>query len=98
MFIAGNLLIALAKVLETLISVLYFLILVRVLISWVNPDPYNTIVQFLYRVTEPILEPIRRFMPPMGLDFSPIVAFLLLMFVDSFVVQSLMDLGIKLKY
>lgn len=98
MFIAGNLLIALAKVLETLISVLYFLILVRILISWVNPDPYNTIVQFLYRVTEPILEPIRRFMPPMGLDFSPIVAFLLLMFVDSFVVQSLMDLGIKLKY
>jgi len=98
MFIAGNLLIALARVLGMLISVMYLLILVRALISWVNPDPYNPIVQFLYRVTEPLLEPIRRFMPPMGLDLSPIVAFLILMFLDSFVVQTLVDLGMRLKY
>ena len=53
------------------------LIIVRALISWVSPDPYNPIVRFLYRVTEPVLRPIRRMMPDLGgLDLSPLVALL----------------------
>jgi len=98
MLIAGNFLIALAGVFNMLIDVMYFILIVRVLISWVSPDPYNPIVQILYRLTEPILEPIRRFVPPMGVDFSPIIVFVLLMFLDGFLVQSLADLGMRLKY
>ena len=57
MFIVANFLHAIAMVLDFILSILWSLILVRALISWVNPDPYNAIVQFLYRVTEPILQP-----------------------------------------
>ena len=97
MFIFGNLFIALAKVVSALLSVMYWLILIRALISWVNPDPYNPIVQFLYRMTDPILNPIRRFMPNMSIDISPIIAFLLILFLQAFMVQSLQDIGYRLR-
>ena len=81
MFIFSNFLVALAKVLDILITVFYWLILIRALISWVNPDPYNPIVQFLYKTTEPILQPIRNILPigfRFGIDISPIIAFYIL--------------------
>ena len=80
-----------------ILTVFYWLILIRALISWVNPDPYNQIVQFLYRATEPILEPIRKIMPPMGIDLSPIIAFLVIIFFKGFVVQSLLDLSYRIQ-
>ncbi|HOW35705.1 MAG TPA: YggT family protein [Candidatus Omnitrophota bacterium] len=98
MFIVGNLLLALARVVDVLLIMFYWLILIRALISWVNPDPYNTIVQFLYRVTEPILQPIRRILPPMGIDISPIIAFLIIVFLQSFLVRTLTELSFKLRY
>jgi YggT family protein len=67
------------------------------LISRVNPDPYNAIVQFLYRTTEPVLEPIRRILPPMGIDISPIIAFLVIIFFKGFIVQSLYDLSYQVQ-
>ena len=88
---------ALARICDVVFTILYWLILIRALISWVNPDPYNPIVQFLHRTTEPILMPLRRFMPPMAIDFSPIIAFLLIIFLQTFLVQSLMDMGLRLK-
>ena len=97
MFVLGNLLIALASVVKVLLTVMYWLILIRALISWVNPDQFNPIVQFLYRMTEPILEPIRRFLPRMGIDFSPIIAFLFIIFLQSFLVRTLVDLGYRLQ-
>ncbi len=98
MFILGNFFIALAHLLEAAITILYWLIIVRALISWVNPDPFNPIVQFLYRTTDPILAPIRKFMPNLGpLDISPIIAFFLLYFLNMFLVQTLVDLGMKFK-
>ena len=97
MFIIGNLFIAIAEILDVVLSIMYWLILIRALLSWVNPDPFNPIVQFLYRATEPMLEPIRRFIPPSGIDFSPIIAFLLLIFLKSFLVKSLMDIGFGLR-
>ena len=97
MFVLGNLIIALAKVVDVLLVLLYWIILVRALISWVNPDPFNPIVQFLHRTTEPILEPIRRFMPPLPIDFSPWIAFLAIVFLHSFLVKTLMDIGYKLQ-
>ena len=88
---------ACAKIVELLLTVLYWLILVRALISWVNPDPFNPVVQFLTRVTEPILQPIRRLLPPMGIDISPIVAFLAIIFLKSFLVATLFDIGMRLR-
>ena len=95
MFVLSNFLVALANVVEVVLTIVYWLILVRALISWVNPDPYNAIVQFLNRTTEPILEPIRRLFPPMAIDISPIIAFIMIIFLKSFLVRTLIDLSIK---
>lgn len=99
MFVLSNFLIAAARVLDILLTILYWLILIRALISWVNPDPHNPIVQFLYKTTEPILYPIRRFLPlgfRFGIDISPIIAFLAIMFLKSFLVRTLIYLALKL--
>ena len=97
MFVLSNFLMAAAHVVDILLTVLYWLILVRALISWVNPDPYNPIVQFLQRTTEPILEPIRRLFPPMAIDISPILAFLMIIFLKMFLYQTLVDLAVRLR-
>ncbi|MFH1093668.1 MAG: YggT family protein [Candidatus Omnitrophota bacterium] len=100
MFILSNLLTALAQILDIVFSILYWLILIRALISWVQPDPYNPIVQLLYKSTEPILYPIRKILPldfKFGIDISPIIAFLLILFFKSFLVRTLLDLAMKLK-
>lgn len=68
-----------AGLISIVFRVLYLAILARVLVSWVNPNPYHPAVQILYQVTEPILAPIRRYLPPTGMiDFSPLVAIILL--------------------
>ena len=97
MFIVGNLVIALAKVVDILLSLAYWLILIRALVSWVNPDPFNAIVQFLYRTTEPILYPIRRILPPLAIDISPIIAFLLVLFLKDFLVATMTEIGYRMR-
>ncbi len=100
MFIVSNLLAALAQVLDVVLTVLYWMIIVRALLSWVNPDPHNPIVQFLQAVTEPILAPVRRLLPPAfrwGLDISPIIAILAVMFLKAFLVKTLLDLSFRLR-
>ena len=95
MFILGNFLSALATLLGVGLTVLYWLIFFRAIISWVNPDPFNMVVQFLQRSTEPILEPIRRILPPMAIDLSPIIAFFGIMFAKEFLVKTLYDLAAR---
>jgi len=97
MFIVSNLLVALAAVLKAVFTILQWLIFARAIISWVSPDPGNPIVQFLERTTNPILAPIRRFMPAMAIDISPIIAFLIILFLQQFVVQSLYDLAYSMR-
>jgi YggT family protein len=97
MFVLGNFLSAFAYLLNVVLTVLYWLILIRALISWVNPDPFNPIVQFLQRVTEPILEPIRRLLPPLAIDLSPLIAFFVIMFAKQFLVSTLYDLAMRLR-
>ena len=97
MFILGNFIQAVAYILDIILSIAWWLILIRALISWVNPDPFNPIVQFLYRTTEPILQPIRRFMPRITIDFSPIVAWLFIAFLRRFLIQSLYVLSLRLQ-
>ena len=97
MFVLANLFTALAKVFDVGLTIFYWLILVRALISWVNPDPGNPIVQFLERMTEPILAPIRRLLPPLAIDISPIIAFLIVLFLRHFLVQTLYDLAFRMR-
>ena len=98
MFIAGNVLEGIATILDTILWVYMWVIIIRALVSWVNPDPWNPIVQFLQRVTDPVLYQIRKRlgMGSMGFDFSPIIAILLIMFLQIAVVGSLKDLAIRL--
>lgn len=94
----GNLLIGVAGVLGLVINAYNFLVLGRVIISWVNPDPYNPIVRFLYSATEPALRKIRRWIPSIGqLDLGPLILLLVLFFINAAVVQSLADFGLRLK-
>ena len=97
MFVLSNFLKASASIFDIVLSIFYWLILIRALISWVNPDPNNTIVQFLYRATEPILVPIRRMLPRMGIDLSPIIAFLVIIFLKGFIVATLLDMSYRVQ-
>ncbi|MBF0479522.1 MAG: YggT family protein [Candidatus Omnitrophica bacterium] len=97
MFILGNFVMALARVTDVLLTIAYWLILIRALISWVSPDPFNPIVQFFYQSTEPILAPLRKILPPMGIDLSPIIAFVIIIFTKEFLVQTLIEFGLRLK-
>ena len=91
MFVLGNFVQAIAVVLGYVIDILWWLVIIRALLSWVNPDPYNPLVQFLYKTTEPVLEPFRRIVPVynIGLDISPIFALLSIWFLKLFLVRSL---------
>ena len=93
MFVMGHFLSALAYLVGIALTVLYWLILIRALISWVSPDPFNPIVQLLTRTTEPILEPIRRLLPNLPIDLSPLIAFFAIIFLQRFLVASLYDLA-----
>ena len=95
MIIIANFFVAVAKVLNIALSLYMWIIIGRAIISWVNPDPYNPIVRFLNSVTEPVLYPIRRWLPINfgGIDFSPILVILAIIFLQSFLVQSLADLA-----
>lgn len=97
MFVVSNLFAALAKVLDIGLTIFYWLILVRALSSWLNPDPMNPIVQFLERMTEPVLAPIRRLLPPMAIDISPIIAFLIVIFLRHFLVASLYEFSLSVR-
>lgn len=92
--IVTNLILAIANVLNLILSLFVWLIIIRALISWFNPDPYNTLFQFLYRTTEPVLSIVRNAMPNLGgIDISPIVVLLAVEFLKSFLVKSLVQLA-----
>jgi YggT family protein len=88
MFVVNYFLVALANLVNLVLSAYMWIIIARAVLTWVNPDPYNPIVRFLYRVTEPVLRPIRRRLPTnqMGLDLSPMVVLLAIYFLKEFLV------------
>jgi len=97
MFVMGNVLQGLATILDTVLWLYMWVIIARALISWVNPDPWNPIVQFLERVTEPVLAPIRRLVGSrMGIDLSPIIVILIISFLQIALVKTLSDLARQL--
>ncbi len=95
MFVLGNIILGIAKVLDVVLNIYMWVIIIRALISWVNPDPYNPIVQMLTKVTEPVLGPIRKLVPPykVGIDFSPLIAILAIIFLQYAVINTLYRIG-----
>lgn len=97
MFVFNNLLAAIAKILDVVLSIFMWIVIARAILSWVSPDPYNPIVRFIHNITEPVLHQIRKRLPLNfgGIDFSPILVLLAVIFLQQFVVQSLYDLALR---
>lgn len=95
MFILSNFLQAIATVLNYALSIYMWIVIARAVLSWVNPDPYNPIVRFIHNVTEPVLYRIRSKLPVNfgGIDLSPIVVFLGIIFLQKFLISSLYGLA-----
>ncbi len=98
MFIVANFISAVATVTDMLLTVYLWIVVVRSLISWVNPDPYNPIVQMLYRLTEPVMAPIRRRLSGFSgaIDFSPLIVIAGIYFLKAFLVASLLQLSMRI--
>jgi YggT family protein len=99
MFILSNFIAAIAKILGIILSLYMWLIIIRAVASWFSPDPYNPIYNFLIRITEPVLSYIRRFLPfRTGMvDLTPIIAILAIIFLQTFLVQSLYGIAMALR-
>jgi YggT family protein len=95
MFIISNFLNAIAIVIYYALTLYMWLIIARAILSWVSPDPYNPIVRFIHNVTEPVLYQIRTRLPVNfgGIDLSPIIVFLAIIFLQKFVVGTLEGLA-----
>ena len=94
MFVLENFIVALAKIIDLVLVFYMWIIIFRAVISWVNADPYNKIVIFLSRVTDPVLSPVRRLFPwqNIGIDFSPIIVILAILFLRYFLVATIIQL------
>ncbi|MBI2400098.1 MAG: YggT family protein [Deltaproteobacteria bacterium] len=98
MFVLSNFLVGFAKILDMALTIYFWIIVIRALISWVNPDPYNPIVRFLYQVTEPVLYRIRKVVPYMGgLDLSPLIVIFIIYFFQWAVIPSIIEFALRLK-
>ena len=99
MFVIGNFIGGIALVLNIVLNMTMWVIIINALVTWVNPDPYNPIVRTLHSITEPILRPIRRRLPAysLGVDISPVIAVLIIIFLQFFLVHSLEQLGRNLR-
>ncbi len=98
MIILAHTLNGVAQVLAVVLNIVFWLVTIRVLISWVNPDPYNPVVRFLTDSTDPLLRPIRRYVKPIGpgIDISPIILFLLIVFLQHSLVPLLSEYALRL--
>jgi YggT family protein len=98
MFILANFLIAVAEVLNIVLTLYMYIIIAQAILSWVSPDPYNPIVRFIHNITEPVLYRIRSKLPVIfgGIDFSPIIVILGIVFLQRFVVNSMLMLAQRL--
>jgi len=95
MFIIQNFFSAVASVLHLFLILYMYIVIARAVMSWFNPDPYNQIVRFIYRITDPVLDWVRRYIPIIsGLDLSPVVVIFAILFIDRFLVSILRHLAI----
>ena len=99
MFILANFFKALASIIDIGLTFYMWVVIARAVVSWLNPDPYNAIVVFLRRSTDPVLLPIRRRLPlgGMGIDFSPFILILGIVFLRKFLVETLYQMALTLQ-
>lgn len=97
MIVIGNLIAVFAKLLYFALNIYMWIIIIRALLSWVNPDPYNPIVMFLYRITEPVLSFVRRKLPigSFGIDFSPMIVILIIWLLQAYLVPTLLEISLR---
>ncbi|MGD0021575.1 MAG: YggT family protein [Smithellaceae bacterium] len=95
MFVLSNFIFALAKIIDIALTVYWWIMVFRAVVSWVNADPYNKIVIFLYRATEPVLRPVRRIMPlrNVGIDVSPVIILVVISLLQHFLVETIIQLA-----
>jgi len=94
---SGLTMLTIAYLLRTILYIYLFIIIIQVIISWINPNAYNPITTIMHQISEPILKPIRQFIPSSGgLDFSPLVALIIINLLMILIISPLMDLGQKL--
>lgn len=95
MIVFSTFLEAVANILHMVINIYIWVIIIAALISWVRPDPYNPIVQTLYRLTEPVYAWVRRYIPTIfgGIDLAPLIVIIALQFIDLFLVKLLLRLA-----
>ncbi len=99
MIYMGYLIQAVAGVLDMLLSLVMVVVIARAVLSWVSPDPYNPIVRIINQISEPVLFPIRRRVPYLGgMDVSPVIALMVIFFLQTFLVQSLQHWAATLLY
>jgi YggT family protein len=97
MFLIAEFMRSLALLVSLVFNVVYFILIIRILLSWVNPDPYNEIVQVIYRISDPVLAPFRRLpLQGAGIDFSPIVAFIVISVLRNFIVNILYGMAARI--
>jgi len=99
MFVLGNFISALAGVLNVVLQIYMWVVIIAALITWVNPDPYNPIVRFLRSVTEPVFGLVRRVLriPAVGIDLSPLIVFLAILFLQQFLVNTLLQIAADMR-
>lgn len=99
MYILGNFIAALATVVDMALTLVMWMVIIRALLSWVSPDPYNPIVRALNQLTDPLFYKVRRYLPVSGggIDFSPIVILMAIIFLQSFLVRTLKDIAMQLQ-
>jgi YggT family protein len=98
MFIVANFLQAIAMILNTVLTLYFWLVIIAAVLSWVNPDPYNPIVRFIYNLTEPVFYRVRKWVPFTfigGIDLSPILVLLAIEFLKIFLVQTISQMSLQ---
>ena len=95
MFVVTHFFSALAGLVDNLLTLYVWIIIARAVLSWVRLDPFHPIVRFIYRLTEPVLRPIREMLPThqIGLDLSPMIAIIALIFIQRFLVPVLFEIA-----
>lgn len=99
MFVFGNLFSTIAHILDILLEVYMWVVIVRAILSWINPNPYNPLVRIIYGLVDPVTYRISRFFPTrIGMiDIAPFLLLLIIIFLQKFIVRTLFDLAIRMR-
>jgi YggT family protein len=98
MFVFGHFVNGVAYILDILLNIYFWIILIRAVLSWIQPNPYNPLVRTIYKLVDPVTFRISRIIPTrLGMiDFAPFILMILIVFLQRFLIRSLFDLGTRM--